>query len=499
MRSRSIIALACAVLSLSGCQKSYKLFHGALPSSVKVKKLDMTNAAALTVMPYSAAVKGQTKAGEDEYDDRLFIVDTDGNTKLASFTIDESDYENTIWKEIRKTLTLVPTDILPLSQEILLLNDVRPVHDYPNWEKDAMGNEEINKINILLWSLGDSYLLRVSDGALFKSPIGVDKVNNSQRLSQVVKVTADGKNFILNPGKYTEIRGYHFKLYEGNGGEEHLSPWIISDKGDRFELKYPSENIQDNWGEILGLIVTKDNRIIELGRGKGVWSYDLELNPLYLDYSQELQEFVGSWHGDMSCSLKFENGTDSYIILPGSVDVNNETVQGLHVYKVFLSGNELDCSFVCSGPSIHQSYRLADGSRSYLTENGITLLLTGAKIIIDVVNGTYVKEAMPDGFPQEWNSYDENGIAYVMTDDAIERYDLNAREKTSVPIHWEQVDFGGFVTYQAFFCNGVFSVSGRTRTAQSVTVLIDAETGNVTLTDLAEYSGSVVKTYYRLN
>lgn len=136
---------------------------------------------------------------------------------------------------------------------------------------------------------------------------------------------------------------------------------------------------------------------------------------------------------------------------------------------------------------------------SYYTKNGITLLVSGAKIIIDVVNGTYVKEAMPDGFPQEWNSYDENGIAYVMTDDVIEKFDLNTKERTDIPIHWEQVNFGGFVTYQAFFCNGVFSVSGRTRDAKSVTVLIDAETGNVSLTDLAEYSGSVVKTYYRLN
>lgn len=43
-----------------------------------------------------------------------------------------------------------------------------------------------------------------------------------------------------------------------------------------------------------------------------------------------------------------------------------------------------------------------------------------------------------------------------------------------------------------------YARSGRTRTAQMVTLFIDAETGTV-LSDIAEYSGAAVKTYYRLN
>ena len=495
MRIRSLIALTCAIIAFSGCQKSYKLVHGSLPSSVKVKKLDMNRAAALTVMPYSVVSKAQTRAGEDEFEDRLFIVDLDGNTKLASFTIEDSKYDNTIWKEIRKTLTLVPTVILPLSQEVLLLNGVRAVHEYTDWGNDAIGNEEKDKIYDLLVSLEGSYLLRVADGALFKSPIAVDVKNNLCPLNHVVKTTADGKNFIFTTGKFAEIRGYQFDLYDGI----NISPWILSDKGDHFELKYPSEILQEDWLEKMGIIVTQDNRIIELIRGKGVWSYDLELNPFYLNYSEALQKVFERWRGDMYHALTFDSGRDSYIIVTGDVDVDNQNVPGLYIYKLFLNGNELDCSFICSGEFTRNTFGIVGQSKLYPSENGIIVLVPGVKIIVDVKNGTYVREAMPDDFPQEWNSYDENGIAYMMTDNAIEKYNLNTKEKTSIPIHWEQVDFGGFVTYQSYYCNGVFSVSGRTRTAQSVTVLIDAETGNVSLTDLAEYSGSVIKTYYRLN
>ena len=110
-----------------------------------------------------------------------------------------------------------------------------------------------------------------------------------------------------------------------------------------------------------------------------------------------------------------------------------------------------------------------------------------------------VIEEFPADFPKDWRLYDDLGIAYEMTDDVIYCYNLNTKEKKAVPIHWEQVDFGGFATYTAEYSNGVFSVSGRTRTATSVTVLVDVETGNVTLTGLSEYSGPVVKTYYRLN
>ena len=141
----------------------------------------------------------------------------------------------------------------------------------------------------------------------------------------------------------------------------------------------------------------------------------------------------------------------------------------------------------------------AGSSRKAITESGLAILTDGRKIVIDLINKDIIIEPFPDSFPTNWTSYDDNCIAYEMTENAIIKYDLNAKEKTEVPIHWEQVDFGGFVTYSAYYNNGIFSVSGRTRTATSVTVLIDVETGDVTLTDLSEYSGPVIQSYYRLN
>ena len=131
-----ILSIAFAMLILSGCGKMYSVFHGKVPSSIKVERMDMTGAAALAVMPYAGATKALTKAGEDDYEDRLFIVSEDGQTKLASFTFSEQGAKNnTLWQEIRKTLTLVPTEIVPITQDLILLSEVKPVTG--EWHADG--------------------------------------------------------------------------------------------------------------------------------------------------------------------------------------------------------------------------------------------------------------------------------------------------------------------------------------------------------------------------
>ena len=466
----------------------------------------MTGAAALAVMPYSAAPSVKTRAGEEEYGDRLFIVDRDGNTKLASFTIKDSKYSNTIWKEIRKTLTIVPVSIIPLSEDLILFGDSGEATNYIEWQKDASSQEEIDAISDLLISLRGPYILRLSDGALFRSPFVV--LTNWEpgktpvtSLSNVMKPTTDSKTFVIEPFDCLESDpGFSLCSYEifglGRIGlDMPLGPWVLSDMGESFEMKHPLESL--NWN-VFGFMVTPDNRIIEFQTWRGAFSYDLDLNPMYVDYSPEVQEvfshgFLDDGNGVPTPTFDF--GGDTYVIIKKKGNPSD-----ILVYKIYLTDNELNCSLVCSGLRYDaQLFRY----KAYSTNNGIGMLVHGAKLVIDVVNGTCDIEAIPDDFPQEWNAYDENGVAYEMAENEIIKYDINSKVKTSIPIHWEQVDFGGFaggfVPAAAFYCNGVFTYSGRTRTGQSVTVLIDAETGNVTLTDLAEYSGSVVKTYYRLN
>lgn len=510
MRIKSLLAYAAIAIALQGCGKIYPIFHGSAPSSIKVEKVDLTNASALAVMPYSDGESTiQTKAGGEEYGDRLFIVDKDGKTTLASFSFKEGGTSNSrIWKKIRETLTLVPAQIIPLTADLILLSQVNPVHEYADWTNDAWGFEETEAINRLLRALSGPYFLRVSDGALFKSPFGlIRNGNNHTPFDCILKFTQDKKQMVIYSQQNAKGSGWDFlysdDVVEGNYYWQDPMPWVITDKGSIFELKYPSEPFFDA-DSVFGFMLTKDNIIIPLStEGKGTWSFDLELSPVYIDYTQELYDALGLG----SYKYKDEAGygkyvftfkSDTYILSrKENIEIDGQKKGGIAAYRLFMNNGKLDCSLEL----FKESDFSIDFSSSQITstETGITIFSTGKKLVADLINKSIFEEQFPSDFPQDWRSYDENGIAYEMTDNSIIKYNLNSKKKTQTPIHWEQVDFGGFVTYQSYYAEGVFSVSGKTRTAQSVTVLIDVETGDVTLTGLSEYSGSVIKSYYRLN
>ena len=167
---RLLIALAAAVSFLAqGCQVASFIAHGTVPDSVQVKRLDnMSGARGLAVMAVGTGV--QTRAGE-EAQDRLCIIDKDGQTVLASFTFEDSSGGSSLWKKIRETLTLVPNEIIPLTDKYLYLQGTEPSYDYVNWRKDALSRQEEIAIDDLLGSLAGDYILRTSDGALFRSPL----------------------------------------------------------------------------------------------------------------------------------------------------------------------------------------------------------------------------------------------------------------------------------------------------------------------------------------
>lgn len=491
------IGLALTILALTGCQKAFTVFHGRVPSSVKVKKLDMTGASALAVMPYSGAPKVKTKAGE-EAEDRLFIIDKDGKTTLASFSIDESGAANNkIWKEIRKTLTLVPSEIIRIKDDLLLLSNVRTVYDYVDWRNDAMGFPETDAINRLLSSLEGPFFLRITDGALFKSPFDCYGDRPAETLSSVLKCTSDGKRMALMGSQY-KSSWMRWKLDLTSGSEVieeyvddplHENVCVITDNGNTFEAKYPSERLFAP-GSMVSFMLDKDRIVVFTSDGgDGTWSFDLDLNPLFLDYGSALKEIMKThkeWYF-------FEWGSDTYVL---SDDPQKNSVS---VHRISFDGKALDCSSVYAEET-EESRKIYDNKGTIvLTDRGVSILARGSRAEINLSNGSLTVENIPSSFPQEWESYDEKGIAYTLTENEIVKYDINTSRETTLPIHWEQVDFGGFVTFSYQYANGVFSVSGRTRTAQSVTVLIDAETGNVSMTEFAEYSGSFIKTYYRLN
>lgn len=486
--------MATIAMVIQGCGKVYPIFHGSAPSSIKVEKVDLTNAAALAVMPYAADGSIQTKAGEEEYSNRLYIVDKDGKTTLASFEFkEEGNFNNKIWKKIRETLTLVPSKIIPITNDLLLLAYVSPVYDYTNWGEDAWGYEENQAISNLLYEISGSYFLRTSDGALFKSPFGIQTPEgdvNNVNLGRLLKVSQSNNQIIVCTSDLAQKQSEIW--FESSDGNDFY-PWVVTDKGNSFELKRPSEPLFERW-EICGFILSDDNRIIPLKSStNGTWSFDFDLNPLYIDYTPELQSILSFKDSQLNYLFDFES--ESYLF-------GRNYENGLLLYRVFENGNKLECTLVCSqkcdGNDSTINFDYYSHSAAY-NSNGILFMFNGCKVSVDVKNGTITKEDFPDDFPKSIRDYDQNGIAYVFTENEILKYDLNTKKKTEVPIHWEQVDFGGYVTYSAYYSNGVFSVSGKTRTATSVTVLIDVETGDVTLTDLSEYSGPVIKSYYRLN
>ena len=502
MRIKSLLAYAAIAIALQGCGKVYPIFHGSAPSSVKVEKVDLANASALAVMPYTAGESAiQTKAGGEEYGDRLYIVDKDGKTTLASFSFKEDGASNNkIWKKIRETLTLVPNQIVPLTKDLILLSSVSPVYEYTEWGRDAWGFEETDAIDRLLRTLSGPYLLRTSDGALFKSPFDLwdDSGNSFDSFDSFLKFTPEKKHIVLCYSQAAQkYRGWKFGC-SIDGINENFMPLVITDKGNSFELKYPSEPLLDTY-RVCGFMLTKDNTIIPLStQGQGTWSFDLGLKPLFIDYTQELINLLSDKLAYEAQSYVFDFKSDTYIILRKEhIEIDGQDKTGVAVYRIFLNNGKLDCSLELFRES--DFYFDLQSNKITSTETGITILTNGNKLAADLINKTIFEEQFPGDFPQDWRLYDENGIAYEMTDNSIIKYNLNSKKKTQTPIHWEQVDFGGFVTYYAYYSNGVFSVSGKTRTAQSVTVLIDVETGDVTLTGLSEYSGSVIKSYYRLN
>jgi len=506
MRIKSLLAFAAIAMALQGCGKVYPLFHGSAPSSIKVEKVDLTNASALAVMPYSDGGSTiQTKAGGEEYGDRLFILDKDGKTTLASFSFKEDGASNNkIWKKIRETLTLVPNQIVPLTKDLILLSSVNPVYEYTEWGNDAWGFEESDAISHLLRTLSGAYLLRTSDGALFKSPIDLSLKEGTgfglDSFDSFLKFTPDKKNMVCVFGEFEKYRGWDFgvcdDLIEYEYSWQELFPYVITDQGSSFTVKCPSEPLVNSF-TVCGFMLTKDNTIIPLStQGRGTWSFDLGLKPLFIDYTQELFNVLNGMTTYKTYVFDFKS--DTYIFLRKEhIEMDGQDKTGVAVYRIFLNNGKLDSSLELFMESDFQ-FDL-QSTKITSTETGITILTNGNKLAADLINKTIFEEQFPSDFPQYWQSYDENGIAYEMTDNSIIKYNLNSKKKTETPIHWEQVDFGGFVTYNAYYSNGVFSVSGKTRTAQSVTVLIDVETGDVTLTGLSEYSGSVIKSYYRLN
>ena len=456
-----------------------------LPTSIQVKSIDLTNAAALAVMASSAVPSSvKTKAPEDGQEYRIFIVDTDGNTKLASFTITVDGNQNDpLWENIFQSLSLVPSDIIPYSEEFVMFANVHAVCDF-NWQEELSESEEDTEIALQIQSLFEkvsgNYLLRLSDGALFNSPVSV--LGNRYYFDDVVKSTSDGKNLVFMPFQM-------MANVEAIGADAF--PVVITDMGDIIQMSTPTQKLLETSVEdYAGFFLTPDNRIIPLVSGDGTWSFSMDLTPSFIDYSARLKSMMSTLSGASRHNYAWQMGDDAYLLYRSSKAT---------LWRVFVNGETIDCEQIGSSSVTFPKY-LDEGVVIRKVENGLIVFYEGGISTINVLTGEMAQDKIPSGFPQDPLGYDENGIAYTCDASSIQKFDIKSKTKTDIPINWSTTEFGALVsiTYSEFV-GGVFTITGLTRTAQTVTVLVDAETGAVTVTDIVNYSGSVVSSYYRLN
>ena len=66
-------------------------------------------------------------------------------------------------------------------------------------------------------------------------------------------------------------------------------------------------------------------------------------------------------------------------------------------------------------------------------------------------------------------------------------------------IRWNGISLDQFILVESECVGGLFSLTCTTRDAQKYSYIIDAETGEVTESQVFEYEGPVIKTFVRLN
>ncbi|MCR5561374.1 MAG: hypothetical protein K6F58_06115 [Bacteroidales bacterium] len=296
---------------VSGCKPSENADSGkksnhklpAVPSEIRFTKMDMEGVEAIAIMK-TVNGKPLTKAGDAPVD-RVCVIDSEGNVELASFDL-YADVEDTTWRKVVKSITLVPRSLSPITGNYLHLDDVEAVCEWtePEEEEEAhevtivMGDPAdsvsvaenvvitdrqyiIDMVTPIINSLHGGYILRLSDGALFRS------------------------QYELLPHEYTEIR-------ESSDGKKIAivldGVVILSDEGNHLDFIHTDFNFAD--GQPWGFFRLDDDTMVFLPSDnaqsslEGVWSFDFTLTPYYLDYSDEFKSFLSgySWKSSMCLS-----------------------------------------------------------------------------------------------------------------------------------------------------------------------------------------------------
>ena len=467
----------------AGCQKSEMQVLRSLPSEVKFTHIDLAGASSLAVMQ-TVDGKAITKShGEREY--RLCVLNEEGKARIASISLHTVGNEsNKAWMKIKRSLTLVPEKIVPMSADYLHLDDVRAVHK-ENLSEITDGAAEYTAISEYLQKLGGGYILRLSDGALFKSPlpnIGLEGQAGSHR--RFIQSAPDGKTFVAtHPSMGLDLQN---PLY---------FPVIISDQGSAMRV---TSSTSDILGQILyeTMVWAPENQRFVVfnhyNTETGAWSFDHNLKPFFLDYSERLSPII-----NRSNSLLFTYKGRCYII--DMEETAGDAVADM--YQITIDGNRLDCSLIFSSPCDAKLQNLSfnnyKNTISIETEEGVLYISDYLSVYIDFDESPSITVR---SIPYEFGEFDLSGKSYKPGIDAIEAYDAFTNTRTEIDVQWDKTSVGKLVSAQMNNESGdYYTIKGRTRDATEVIALIEKSTGQVTVTDLTEFSGAVVTTSYRLN
>ena len=476
----TVISLFCA-----GCQKSEMQVLRSLPSEVKFTNIDLTGAHSLAVM--------QTKDGKvvtrsySEPDYRLCIMDEEGKAKIATLTLRTSGNEsNSAWQKIKKSLTLVPGRITPISSDYVHLDEVVAVHK-ENLSEITYGAAEYTTIQEFLGKLGGGYVLRLSDGALFKSPLpSIGMYESMSGHKRYFQVTPDGKTIVgVHPSMGLDLQN---PLY---------FPVVISDMGSSLKITSNSTDILGQFLQESEVWVPENERFVVFNpyaTKTGAWSFDMNLQPRFLDYSEKLSALIDKY-------FMFTYKGRCYI-MESNESKNDEFgyyyETDINVYQVIINGDTLDCYLDFTSTSREIFKFVPDkGMSSIETEDGALFIGGGGSVYIDFSETPSVTLRQ---IPGEFGEFDSNGKAYIPEVDYIDSYDAFTGIRTKIPVQWDKTSVGSLVSAERNNTPGdYYVVKGVTRDATTIVALVEKSTGLVTITELTELGTPIVTSSYRLN
>ena len=476
--------LSLFLLTLSVLVFSCK--HSDDANSLKIKdmkfvSMDLTGVRAMAVMK---TLNGQalTRAGEAPVD-RLCVVDEEGNIKIASLVF-EIDANNSSWRNIIKSIYLIPRQIVPISDNYVLFEDCSAECEIQEGAEESsivsLGITPLYLENGSLvyraYSMEGGYILRLSDGALFRSPASPwGKLFRVLRDGRIALLTGEEMFFISDKGDKIDVSSLslHELLYNDSNSFFIENLFRLSD-GTIFILSHPDNSeISEDY--------------------KGAWSFNDDLKPYFLDFSDDFKSALRSSPSHLSVDAGFED----YLLT-----ATYYTKTTFSLYKLKKEGDLLDCELIQSA-TFESQYYLDNNDDVSITDNGdkITIYGYGFTAYICLSQSSITVEPYPEGFPQSRSSYDSNGRACETGMDQVVIYNLNDKTKRVVDVKWDTVSCGKLISGQCYYNVGdyYYTIKGKTRDAANVVLLVEIETGNVSLTELTEFSGSVVTSYYRLN